>query len=106
MTTLIFFIAVVVICTVLIILSTRFSAFKEWLVFAVSESEKLFGGGTGQLKLRYVYDLAIKTFPALTKFISFNSFSKNVDEALEIMRDMLKHNENINAIITGKDDSE
>lgn len=106
MTTLIFFIAVVVICTVLIILSTRFSSFKEWLVFAVSESEKLFGGGTGQLKLRYVYDLAIKAFPALTKFISFNTFSKHVDEALEIMRDMLKHNENINAIITGKDDSE
>lgn len=103
MTTIIFFIVVVLICTVLIILSTRFSAFKEWLVFAVSESEKLFGGGTGQLKLRYVYDLAIKTFPALTKFISFNTFSKHVDEALEIMRDMLKHNEKINAIITDKE---
>ena len=66
----------------------------------------IFGGGTGKLKLRYVYDLAIKTFPALTKFISFKAFSKYVDEALDIMRDMLKHNENINAIITGKEESE
>lgn len=91
---------------VLLILSARYDSFKNWLVYAVTESEQLFGGGTGKLKLRYAYDLAIKAFPVLTKVISWRAFSECVDEALDIMRDMIKHNDNINAIITGKDDTD
>ena len=30
---------------------------KEWLLWAVTEAEKELGSGTGQLKLRQVYDL-------------------------------------------------
>lgn len=88
-------------CILLIILMNRYDAFKNWLVYAVSESEKVFGGGTGKLKLRYAYDLAIKTFPVIAKFISWQRFSKCVDEALEIMRDMIKHNKNIDDILKG-----
>lgn len=96
-------IAVIAVLTIaFVFLFSNYSSFKDWLVFAVSEAETRFGGGTGKLKLRYAYDLAIKAFPIITKFISFNRFSKAVDEALEIMRDMLKHNERINAIITDK----
>ena len=35
---------------------------KEWLLLAVVEAEKKLGGGTGQIKLRYVYDMFIEKF--------------------------------------------
>ena len=37
---------------------------KQWLLLAVTQAEKELGEKTGQLKLRYVYDLFIKTYPA------------------------------------------
>ena len=46
---------------------------KEWLLFAVTQAEKELGGGTGQIKLRYVYDMFVMKFPALVKFISFET---------------------------------
>lgn len=97
---------IVAVFAVALVLTTRYEAFRNWLVYAVSESEKLFGGGTGKLKLRYAYDLALKAFPVIAKFISWDKFSKCVDEALEIMRDMIKHNKNIDDILTGKDETE
>ena len=48
---------------------------KEWLLLAVIEAEKIFGGKTGEIKLRYVYDLFIMRFPAIAKVISFETFS-------------------------------
>ena len=63
---------------------------KEWLIYAVAAAEKSLGAGTGRLKLRYVYDLAMEKFPIFIKFISFDDFSKMVDEALEEFQDMLK----------------
>ena len=47
---------------------------KEWLLWAVAEAEKELGSGTGQLKLRYVYDMFIVKFPSLAKIISFETF--------------------------------
>ena len=41
---------------------------KEWLKWAVVEAEKALGGGTGQLKLRWVYDLAIKDIMANPRY--------------------------------------
>lgn len=78
----------------------QIESMKEWLVYAVSEAEKQLGGKTGQLKLRMVYDMAIAKFKWLT-FISFNTFSNWVDEALMVMKDMLK-NERIADIIVGE----
>ena len=43
---------------------------KEWLLFAVIQAEKELGGGTGQIKLRYVYDMFVARFPAVAKFIT------------------------------------
>lgn len=65
---------------------------KEWLLFAVIQAEKELGGGTGQVKLRYVWDLFIKTFPAIAPLVSFEVFSQLVDEALEQMRHLLQTN--------------
>ena len=76
------------------------NGFKNWLVWAVSEAESMFGSKTGKLKLRYAYELAIERFPVLAKFIPFTLFSKFVDEALDVMRDMIENNKNIAEAIT------
>lgn len=69
---------------------------KQWLKLAVVEAEKVLGGGTGQLKLRYVYDLAVKQFPWIVALVSFEIFSGWVDEALEWMKEQLEQNKAIN----------
>lgn len=68
---------------------------KEWLKLAVVEAEKALGAKTGQLKLRYVYDLAIKQFPFIVQFVPFEVFSGWVDEALEWMNKQLQNNDKI-----------
>ena len=76
---------------------------KEWLVWAVTGAEKELGGGTGQLKLRQVYDLFLLRFPKLAAAISFDTFSKLVDEALEVMRKMLETNAAVQKFVAGGD---
>lgn len=80
--------------------------FGNWLVWAVSEAEAMFGSETGQLKLRYVYDLAVMRFPKLAKMIPFSMFGKMVDSALDIMRNMIEQNEAIAVVITDKKEGE
>ena len=72
---------------------------KEWLLYAVTEAEKELGGGTGQLKLRQVYDLFVQRFPAVAALVSFDTFSLWVDEALEQMRELLAKNEHAAAYV-------
>lgn len=76
------------------------NGFKNWLVWAVSEAEAMFGSNTGKLKLRYVYDMAVERFPTMAKIIPFTVFSKMVDGALDVMRDMIDKNQNIADVIT------
>lgn len=72
---------------------------KEWLLYAVAQAEKKLGSGTGQLKLRYVYDLFILRFGTLARMISFETFSALVDEALYVFRDMLRDNEAVSKYV-------
>lgn len=65
---------------------------QEWLLWAVTQAERIFGGGTGKIKLRYVYDLFIKRFPDIAKIISFTMFSALVDKALETFNQLLSSN--------------
>ena len=74
---------------------------KEWLLWAVIATEKELGAGTGQAKLRYCYSLFIDKFPALVTVISFELFSKLVDEALERMKKLLETNKDIEVYIKG-----
>jgi hypothetical protein len=67
----------------------------EWLLLAVIKAEKELGDGTGQLKLRFVYDLFIDKFRFISMIISFSQFSKLVDQALDTMRDILDSNKQI-----------
>lgn len=75
---------------------------KEWLKFAVAEAEMYLGSGTGQLKLRQVYDWFTVQFPVFSKIVPFSIFSKWVDLALAWLREQLDSNENIKALIKGE----
>ena len=77
----------------------QLSKVKEWLLYAVTEAEKELGGGTGQIKLRYVYDMFINQFPFLVEKITFEAFSILVDEVLEKFRTLLDQNENIKTYV-------
>lgn len=68
------------------------SKVREWMLYAVTEAERELGGGTGQLKLRKVYDMFLAKFPKLSIFISFDTFSRWVDIALDKMREMIEQN--------------
>ena len=75
---------------------------REWLLLAVVEAEKALGSNTGQLKLRYVYDLFISKFKYLSLVISFEQFSLLVDDALVLMRNAISNNKQIENYINNK----
>ena len=75
---------------------------KEWLKFAVIEAERELGSGTGQLKLRMVYDMAVKQFPFIIQLIPFDIFSGWVDEALDWMKCQLTENKAAQSYIESK----
>ena len=66
------------------------------------QSEKELGGGTGQIKLRYVYDMFVTRFAWLARVISFEAFSMMVDEALERMKKMLESNKAMQMLVSGE----
>lgn len=75
---------------------------REWLLYAVTKAEKELGGGTGQIKLRYVYDMFVARFAWLAQVISFEMFSMMVDDALEKMRGMLEGNKAVQELVSGE----
>lgn len=79
--------------------SIQLEKIQEWLLYAVAKAEKELGGGTGELKLRYVYDLFIHTFPSLSKIVTFDYFSLLVDAALEKLNFLLENNDNIQGYV-------
>lgn len=74
---------------------------QEWLLFAVTQAEKELGNNTGQLKLRMVYGQFIDKFRILALLITFEEFSDMVDNALDIMRNMLSSNEAVKQLVEG-----
>ena len=72
---------------------------KEWLLFAVVQAEKELGSGTGQLKLRYVYNLALSKFPIFIKLIPFELFSSFVDGALQQLENLIEDSEGVKKYI-------
>ena len=89
--------------------SKKATKVKEWLLFAVVQAEKELGSGTGQLKLRYVYNLALSKFPIFIKLIPFELFSNFVDEALQQLENLIEDSEGVKKYIEkilGKEDEE
>lgn len=68
---------------------------KEWLLYTCIEAERVLGSGTGEIKLRYVYNLFCSRFPLIVLVISFETFDRLVDQSLEKMREILSEDENI-----------
>lgn len=62
---------------------------KAWLLSEVILAEKEFGAGTGKLKLSIVYNEFISKFPWIAKIMTFESFSRYVDDALGEMKELL-----------------
>lgn len=81
-------------------------AVKEWLKYAVTLAEKTLGSGTGQLKLRQVYEAFIEKFSFISKIISFDEFSELVDDALEWMRNQLESNSAVATLVNGTETEE
>lgn len=97
----------IIIAILLIIVSIytlRKKSFREWLLFAVVEAEKALGSKTGQIKLRYVYDLAMSRFPIFSKLITFTTFEKLVNDALDAFKKMLADNEQLQSYINKEDE--
>lgn len=105
-TILIYLAALVVIAVVMLIAAVKVfgeQKVRNWLVWAVGKAEQEFGSGTGQLKLRSVYNQFIARFPKLSTFITFKRFAILVDEALGILSDMLKNGKIANIIEKGEE---
>ena len=80
----------------------RLTDVQEWLLGVVTEAEKQLGSGTGQLKLRQVYDKFLEKFPLLSVLVPFKMFAEMVDKALERMRLMLAGNSYAQSYVEGK----
>lgn len=95
-----------IVAVFLVVFTIWLMGFKNWLVYAVAEAEKVLGSKTGQLKLRLVYDMAVARFPIMAKMLPFNLFGKLVDAALDVMKDMIEKNDNIAVAITNQIEGE
>ena len=76
---------------------------KEWLIWACIEAEKALQSGTGQLKLRQVYDMfcAVPAFTWVAKIISFELFSEWVSDALATAKEMMINNKALAEYVYG-----
>lgn len=83
--------------------SAQIEKVKEWLLYAVTEAERELGSGTGQLKLRYVYDMFVSKFPYLVQFVSFEYFSDLVDKVLVKFRKLFETNEAVKQYVVASD---
>jgi hypothetical protein len=81
--------------------SEKIEIIKNWLLYAVALAENELGAGTGKLKLAKVYNMFVKECSELANYVTFEEFSKLVDEVLDKFREILNTNENIETIING-----
>lgn len=81
---------------------------KEWLVFGCIEAEKKLQSGTGQLKLREVWNMfcSVPSFTWVARIISFEMFSSWVSEALSEVKQMLISNKELAEYVYGKANAE
>lgn len=77
---------------------------KEWLIWACIEAEKLLQSGTGQLKLREVWNqfLEVPAFGLIAKLITFEHFEELVTDTLMIVKLMLISNSSLAVYVYGE----
>lgn len=81
---------------------------REWLIWACIEAEKDLRSGTGQLKLRQVYDkfCTVPAFKWVAIVISFKQFEEWVSDALVEAKKMLVSNTTIAKRVYGENADE
>lgn len=77
---------------------------KEWLIWACIEAERLLQSGTGQLKLREVWNMfcSVPAFSGVAKIVSFDMFSFWVTDALIAAKAMLINNRSLASYVYGE----
>lgn len=91
-----------ILCLLIMIYGCMTGKCIEWLKGAVVEAEKYLGSGTGQLKLRMVYDAFINMFPVFSTIVPFKLFSYWVDLALKWFEKQLESNVNVLNYVKGE----
>lgn len=81
---------------------------KNWLIWACIEAERELQSGTGQLKLRDVWNkfCTIPVFTAVAKFITFDEFSLWVKDSLTKAKEMLVKNKALATYVYGNNADE
>ena len=81
---------------------------KEWLIWGCIEAERALQSGTGQLKLREVWNMfcAVPTFTWVARMITFELFSEWVSDALVTVKEMLINNPTLAEYVYGKNSAE
>ena len=76
---------------------------SKWLIWACIEAERALQSGTGQLKLREVWNLfcAVPAFGWVARIIAFDTFSGWVTEALATVKRMLVENPRLASYVYG-----
>ena len=94
-------VSIVILTVFFYALYTKRANAKEWLKWAVTEAQEYLGTGTGELKLRRVYEHFIEKFPWFATFVPFPLFKVWVDEALMWMKEQIKANKDIKFFVEG-----
>lgn len=98
-------IAIIILATIKVIRFSKlpkneqFKKIKKCLLGWVIDAERELGGGTGKVKLSVVYSYFVQSFPIIKSFVSFETFSDWVDDALEEMRKMLEENKQLKTVV-------
>lgn len=81
---------------------------RQWLIYACIEAERELQSGTGQLKLRKVWNKLcnISAFASVVKSISFDTFSEWVTDALRKAKEMLINNKTLATYVYGDNANE
>lgn len=86
--------------------ANQIESLQEFLKAEVVRAEQALGSGTGELKLRQVYDAAVKAYPWVGKFLTFERFKGLVDVALDWMKEQMDKNVDISNLIRGNTEAE
>lgn len=76
----------------------KYEQIRGWLLQAVILAEQEYGSGTGRMKLSAVYDAFCIALPWIARVISFETFAKYVDEALDEAKEILAKNAEMAAL--------
>ncbi len=91
--------AIILLITIVYLVHNQKQKVNEWLLWAVTEAEKLLGEKTGQLKLHTVYSWFCSHFPIVAAVLPFKVFSAWVDTAVDTLKEWLKSNKYVIAYV-------